>query len=169
MELGGAEKSTNLMESTWTKAAIVRRKFKAGKKRQKDLEYDLERAILEARILFIEFRAAMLKEGIPTSARYARAALVLMTPDESDVNRVSALSVPRDLDGLPELADRAARLERAEKVVPLGVAIWQRDPEAGEQVAWVHPWRVNQRAQQAAKAAEKAFVASEGKDTNAEF
>ncbi len=163
------EKSANPMVDTWTPAATVRRAFRAGPKRKTDLEYDLESAILHARILLIEFRAAMLKAKITTTGEDVRAALVLMTPETAESNQVHLLSMPRQLEDLPELSTKAARLEKAYNVVPLGVAIWQRDRKAGASTTWIHPWLVDQRAQRAANAAQKAFVASEGKETKVTF
>ena len=155
------------MASTWTKAAKVRRAFKAGRQRQKDLKYDCERAVLEARILNIEIRKAMIQAGI-TTGDDAKVALVLMTPDSAKINRVYVLTIPRDIAGLPEVAAKAAKLEKAEKAVPLGVAIWQRDREAydpselksGIEV-WMHLWLTSERALCASAEALKAFFNEE--------
>ncbi len=163
-------KNTNPMAATWTKAALVRRAFKAGPKRKTNLEYDRENAILHARILFLEFRVAMGKAGITTTAEDVRAALVLMTPESATSDQVHLLSMPRELEDLPGLSAKMAKLEKAEKVAPLGVAIWQRDREAGDTAVWLHPWLVvGPRAQRAAIAAQKAFDASGGKETKGTF
>ncbi len=123
----------NLMAGTWTKAATVRRKFKAGPPRRKDLEYDMERAVIECRILFIQIRKEMLQAGIMSDD--ARVALVLMTPVwKEGVGRVHVLPVPRKLDGIPGLYAAAAKLENSEKVVPAGVAFWMKDREDGNSI-----------------------------------
>ena len=154
---------SNPMASTWTKAASIRRKFKAGPPRRNDLVYDCERAALQGYMLFLEIRKAMQAE-IPTGAKDIRAALVLMTPE----NLVYLLAIPK-LEGLPALSAKAMQLERTEKTVPVGVAVWQRDREAQEDVVWVQPWLVNPQAERAAREAQKAFKASEGKDTKISF
>jgi hypothetical protein len=163
--------ATNPMAATWTKAGKVRRLFKAGKPRQKDLTYDSERAILEARIVFVEIRKAMMQAEIRTVGEDVRAALVLMTPDNAKVDRVYLVPIPRGLEALSELSAKVAKHEKAEGVVPLGVAIWQKDSEADDSVdVWVQPWLVETpRAKQAAIAARKAYEESEGEETETLF
>jgi hypothetical protein len=163
------EKNLNPMSATWTKAGKVRRAFKAGRQRQKDLRYDSERAILEARILLIEIRRAMLEAEIFKYGEDVRAALVLMTPDDAKADTVYILQMPRKLEDLPELSAKVAKHEKAEKAVPLGVAIWQRDREANHSDVWIQPWLVNPRAALAAIAARKAFIESEGRETKSTF
>jgi len=161
----------NLMAGTWTKAATVRRKFKAGPPRRKDLEYDMERAVIECRILFTQIRKEMIQAGIFTSED-SRVALVLMTPDTdtAEVGRVHVLPVPRKLEGIPELGAKAVRLEKSEKVVPAGVAFWQKDREADNSVeVWIQPWLTSSRAARALDAARKAFKDSDGKETHSTF
>jgi hypothetical protein len=154
----------NLMAATWTKAAKVRRVLKAGRQRQKDLAYDTERAVIECRLLFNRIRAEMLEAGI-TTVEDVRVALVLMT-----LREVYLFQVPRDFSRLPTMYEQAAILERNENAVPVGAAIWQRDPEAGDSVeVWVQPWLVNPRAVLAAAEARKAFLDSDGRDTKSAF
>jgi|SRR5579872_464289 len=163
--------ATNPMAETWTKAGKVRRLFKAGKPRQKDLSYDSERAILEARIIFLEIRRAMIQAEIKTVGEDVRAALVLMTLDNAKVDRIYLLPIPRRLEDLSELSTKVAKHEKAERVVPLGVAIWQKDREADDSVdVWVQPWLVETpRAKQAAIAARKAYEGSGGTQTESPF
>jgi hypothetical protein len=162
--------ATNRMADTWTKAGKVRRLFKAGKPRQKDLQYDSERAILEAQVVFLEIRKAMLQAEIKTVGEDVRAALVLITPDNAKVDRVYLVPIPRRLEDLSELSAKVAKLEKAESVVPLGVVIWQKDREADDSVdVWVQPWLVNPRAALAASEARKAFKIAGGKETDSTF
>jgi hypothetical protein len=163
--------SKNLMAKTWTKAGMVRRRFKAGKPRQKDLVYDCENAAMHGYMLLLEVRKAMLEEGITTGTEDVRAALVLVTPDSAKVNRIYLLAIPPRLANLPSLAAKASQLERREKVVPLGVAVWQRDREpTDEQIVWIQQWLVEgPRAELASREAQKAFKISEGKETETAF
>ena len=50
----------NLMASTWTDAAKVRRAFNAGPRRKSDLKFDdIEEAVLAAYTSFLDLRKAM--------------------------------------------------------------------------------------------------------------
>lgn len=170
MKTEQTSRAENPMAATWTRAATVRRAFKTGRKRQNDLEYDMERAVIECRILFINIRKAMLDAGITTTAEDVKVALVLMTPDAAKTDAVFLLTVPRNIEGLPELYAKASALEGKKKVVPLGVAIWQRDREASKSIdVWVQPWLTNARAARAAIEARKAFEGSDGEETNSKF
>ncbi len=159
----------NPMAATWTKAATVRRMFKAGRQRQNDLLYDSEEAILQGRISFLQIRKAMLAAGIATTADDLRAALVLMTPEGAESNEVYVLPIPRELAKLPELSVKVTKLEKSEKAVPLGLVFWQRDREAEDSDVWVQPWLVNPRAAAATIAARKAYGESRGNATTSTF
>lgn len=158
----------NLMASTWTAAAKVRRKFKAGRQRQNDLKYDTERAILEARIVLIEIRREMLEAGIKTAGEDVNVGVILMSPDGAESDHVFVLPMPRKLEGIAALSTKIARCLDG-TVVPVGVAIWLRDREAGDADVWVQPWLVNTRAARAAIVAQKAFKESEGGATDRAF
>jgi len=139
-----AEKSENLMASTWTPAAIVRRKFKAGPRRKVDLKLDVERAFLECRILYTELRDAMIEAGIRTGANDVSVGLILMTPAGTAKNRfVKVLPVGGNMEVLAQQARKADQLEKRHGVLPIGVAFWQRDREAGQDETWVRSWRLD--------------------------
>ena len=164
------EKSTNLMASTWTKAAKVRRAFKAGKKRQKDLVLTPERAMLEGYMLLRDIQKAMSEAGL--SEKDVQAALVLMTTDSSGTDLIYAAKIP-EMKYLPELYGKLRKLEKEGHWVPLGVALKQfdreaydaRDPKSGA-VVWDQPWLMNPRAARALIAARNAIAEDrEGKGT----
>jgi len=160
----------NPMAKTWTKAGLVRRRLKAGKPRQKDLVLSAEEAVLQGYGLLLAARKAMLEEGITTGAEDLKAALVLMTPEKAKVSEVQVLGIPREFASLPRLHAKATQLERTEKLVPLGIAFWQRDRETDDEpTVWVQQWLVNPRAEQATREARKALEKSAGKDTQAAF
>ena len=158
----------NLMASFWTPAAKVRRKFKAGRQRRTDLVYDSERAILEARIVLLEIRREMLEAGIKTTGEDVNVGLILMSPEGAESDHVFVWPMPRKLEGIAALSTKIARCLDG-TVVPVGVAIWLRDREAGDADVWVQPWLVNARAARAAIVAQKAFKDSKGSATNKPF
>jgi hypothetical protein len=166
-------KTENLMAGTWTKAAKVRRAFKAGPRRKTDLVYDTEEAVLQGYIALLEFRKEMVQAEIFTSADDVKAALVLMSSDpETNAGAVHLLAIPRAIKNLPDLSSKAERLSKRGATVPLGVAFWQRDREQDTKkgkTVWIQPWLVNPCAARAAMAAQEAFEESNGQETNASF
>lgn len=159
------EKSANLMAETWTKAAKVRRAFKAGKKRQKDLLLTPERAMFGGYIRLIEIRKAMAEVGLPASD--VQAALVLMTTDNAGADLIYATPLP-ETKRLPELSGKLKKLEKEGKWVPLGIVIQQRDREACDPkdpksigAMWVEPWLTGPRAVRALTAARNAIAKGE--------
>jgi hypothetical protein len=163
----------NLMAVTWTKAAKVRRAFKAGPRRKTDLVYDTEQAVLQSYVELLELRKEMAQAEIFTSAEDVKAALVLMSSHaEFNAGVVSLLAIPRTIKNLPELSSKAERLSKKGAMVPLGEAFWQRDRDADSKkskTVWVQPWLVNPRAVRAAIAAQEAFEESNGEETNETF
>jgi hypothetical protein len=161
------------MAATWTKVSKVRRAFKAGPPRKKDIEYEIEEAVLQGYSALLEIRKAMVQAEILTSAEDVKAALVLMTSSpESNAGLVSLLAIPRTIKNLPGLSSEAEKLAKKGAMVPLGVAFWQRDREAdpkNSKAVWVQPWLVNPRALRAAIAAREAFEESDGEETNNTF
>ena len=159
-------RKSNPMQSTWTKASKVRRAFKAGKPREKDLIFDVETAVLTCRWLFIEIRKERSVAGIKKWAEDVQVALVLVTPESSKADRAYILPIPQGLEGLPALNEEAEKLERTHRVIPLGAAFWQRDRDAADEVdTWVQLWLTGPRAARASDAARKAFKESDGKET----
>jgi hypothetical protein len=159
----------NLMSSTWTKAAKVRRAFKAGRQRQKDLIYSMERAVIECRIVFLSIRKATVDAGI-FGGEDVKVALACMTPEGSELNTVYLLPLARGIDGLAGTYAKAERLEKEENVVPLGVVLWQRDREANDAIdVWVQSWLVGPRATLASNVARGAFEKSPDQETRATF
>jgi hypothetical protein len=132
----------NLMASTWTKAAVVRRKFKAGPRRQRDIEYDVERALLECRILYTELRNAMVTAGIKTGAVDVSVGIILTAPPDAEIRFVEVLSAGGDMEAFAKQAMKAAWLEKQHKVFPIGAAFWQRDRESGTGEVWIRSWRL---------------------------
>lgn len=162
MELGRVEKSTNLMAGTWTKAAKVRRSFKAGRPLQKDRVLTTTKAIHEACILLDDLRNAMRQSGL--SADDVQAALVLVTPETPGLeDAVYVLPVPQPKK-LPDLFANVAKVEKTGEVLPLGIAVKQRDHEAYDPkdpksgaVVWVQPFLTGPRAVAALKHARDLF------------
>jgi hypothetical protein len=157
--------SRNLMASTWTKAGMVRRAFKAGKPRQKDLLLTPKRAMFEGYILLSEIQDAMSKAGL--SANDVQAALVFMTQDSPGADLIYVAPIP-ETKQLPELYSKVKKLEKDGGWVPLGIAVKQVDREAYEPkdprsgaVVWVQPWLTNPRAARALLKARSAFAEGE--------
>jgi len=156
--------SKNPMASTWTKAAKVRRAFKAGRQRQKDRVLTPVKAIYEVCILLDDLRTAMDEAKLPVED--VGAALVLVTPETPDrENLVYVLRVPEP-KRLPELFSEVAKLEKPGKILPLGVAVWQRDREIQDPekqgVVWVQPFLTGARAEKALLEARKVFTEGRG-------
>ena len=141
-------KAENLMASTWTPASMVRRKFKAGPPRKRPLEIDVERAFLECRILYADFRDAMLEAGIKTAKDDVAVGVVLMTPPDGDKQFVTVLPVGGDMEALAVQARKADRLQKRHSVIPIGVAFWQRDRAAKQDEQWVRAWRIDSHSAQ---------------------
>ncbi len=158
--------TSNPMAATWTKAALVRRAFKAGPPRRKDLVLAPTRAMFEGCILLNGLQVAMRDAGL--SEKDVQAALILMSPPGGDADLVNILPIP-ETKRLPELYAKVKKLE-AEGWLPLGAAIKQidreaydpKDPKSGA-VMWVQPWLTNPRATRALFAARAAF--GEGSET----
>lgn len=157
------EKSANLMAGTWTKAAKVRRAFKAGRQRQNDLLLTPRRAMFEGYILLHEIQDAMREAGL--SENDVQASLVLMTTEPSEgSDLICVLPIP-ETKRLPQLYGKLRKLETEERWVPLGIAIQQldreaydpRDPKSGA-VVWVQPWLANPRAARALITARNAIA-----------
>lgn len=156
------------MAATWTKAGTVRRAFKAGRQRQKDLILTPTKAMFEGYILLTDIQAAMTNAGL--SAKDVQVALVLMTQDSSGTDLIYVLPIP-ETKRLPELHGKLKRLEKEGGWVPLGVAIKQLDHEARDPedpksgaVAWVQPWLTNPRAARALIEARSAMAAEDIKE-----
>lgn len=164
-------KTENLMASTWTQAALVRRAFNAGPRRKFDRTFDdLEDAVLAAYVSFLDLRKEMKKAGIPAPARDVRAAMVLMTATYEgrpfNAGVVTLLAIPDTLKGLPELLREAERYTKKGAMAPIGMVFWQRDkdPRAKKSATvWVQSWRVDPRLQRAADAARTAFEEADGR------
>jgi hypothetical protein len=147
----------NLMASTWTKAALVRRKFKAGRQRQKDREITPLVAIHEACILLDDLRNAMREQSLPVED--VRVALVLMVPNAApDRDLVHVIWVPEP-EELPGLFQRVAGVGGA---LPLGLGVWQRDREASEAVVWTQAFLTGPDAVKALIEARKRLANDEG-------
>lgn len=162
-------KTGNLMASTWTEAAKVRRAFNAGPRRKSDLKFDdIEEAVLAAYTSFLDLRKEMKRAGLPQ--RDVRAALVLMTAfyEGPPINGgvVTLLAIPDTLVTLSDLLKETERRTKSGAMAPLGLAFWQRDKDSKAKVSknvWVQSWRVDPRVQRAADAARQAFEESDGK------
>jgi hypothetical protein len=139
------------MEKSLTAAASVRRSFKAGPPRRKDLCLTPARAVVEAWALCDELQTTMRRLGL--SKGDVHAALVLLTPNTTNEREdtIHVYPVP-DMAGLPALYEKVMELQAGTavspfgaNVFPLGVVFKQFDREAehsqGPEV-WVHPWLV---------------------------
>jgi hypothetical protein len=137
----------NLMASTWTKAAKVRRKFSAGRKREKDRIITPIVAIHEACILLDDLRNAMRGAGLPVDD--VRAALILVAPNaEPGLDWVHVLWVPEP-GKLPDLFQRAANVAATGARLPLGLGVWQMDREANDVAVWIQPFLTGPHAAKA--------------------
>ena len=74
---GGQPKEKNLMAVTWTESAKVRRVFKGGAPRKRDLVLSPSAALLEGAMVFHSLQAAMREAGLPEDD--VRVSLVLVT------------------------------------------------------------------------------------------
>jgi nitrate reductase NapAB chaperone NapD len=153
----------NLMESTWTPAAKVRRAFKAGPKRRKDKELNTVEAVFEAGMLLHKLRMAM--EMADERSDDVQAALVLVTPPDRE-NAVHVLPVPQHKRFSTLFAD-VERLEKLGKVIPLGMVFRQRDRKAEDMSVWTEPFLTGHRAESALRQSEKIFA--EGKAGKSAF
>lgn len=150
----------NPMAATWTKAAKVRRALKAGRPLRKDREVTPRVAIHEGCILLEKLREAMREAELPEED--VRAALVLMAPHY--VAERDAVHVLRIVESeeLPALFRRVVEIENSERVMTLGLGIWQRDREAESTAGWIQPFLTGQRAANALAKARKVLVECEG-------
>jgi hypothetical protein len=160
-------KSANLMAGTWTKAAKVRRAFKAGRQRQKDLLLTPERAMFEGYILLREIQTAMRDAGLPEAD--VQTVLVLMTTDTSGADLIYAAPIP-ETKQLPVLYRKLKKLEKEGQWIPLGIVVQQLDREEKDPkskgAVWVEPWLTGPRAVRALIAARGAVSDNrEGKST----
>jgi hypothetical protein len=162
----------NPMAGTWTKAAKVRRVFKAGARRQKDRVLTPIAAIHEACILLDNLRNAM--QAAKLSANDVQAALILVTPETPHMDFVYVLPIPQP-EKLPELFAKVAKIEG--KILPLGIAVRQigrepndlkdpKDPKSGA-VVWVQPFLTGPRAERALLKARQVFA--DGKEAKSTF
>ena len=139
----------NLMEATWTKAAKVRRAFKAGKKRQKDLVLSPRRAVLEAYSALHELRAAMASAGL--AEEDANAALVFLGGEAKHL--VTPLPPP---EHIPKPYSKARAMEAQGGWIPIGLVLHQQDREAfrpddpkSGAFLWAQQWVMSDRATRA--------------------
>jgi hypothetical protein len=163
----GMAKQKNPMAGTWTKAAKVRRAFKAGRQRQKDRVLTPIAAVYEACILLDDLRNAMADAGLERDD--VRAALVLMTPETQDREHVVyVLRMPQP-NQLPSVFAELEKIEKPGKILPLGLAVWQRDRELEDTpgVVWAQPFLTGDRATRALRRAGELF--RDGKDGHANF
>ena len=154
------------MAATWSRAAKVRRAFKAGRTLRKDRILTSTMAIHEACILQERLRAAMAEAGL--AAEDARVALVLMVPNyvpERDAVHVLRIPDPKDLPGLFR---RVEEIEEEGRVQTLGLGVWQRDHETGTQAGWVQAFLTGDRAARAMARAKKILVEKEGGESAAD-
>jgi hypothetical protein len=152
--------TTNPMAATWTEAAKVRRAFKAGRRLKKDRELTPTVAIHEACILLEKLRNAMHEAAQPVED--VRASVVLMVPNyvpERDAVHVLRISESAQLPGLFR---RAEEIDAADRVLTLGLGVWQNDRETGSAVGWIQPYLIGQRAANAMRKAQKVLMESEG-------
>ena len=161
-------KKGNLMAATWTKAAVVRRAFKSGRQRQKDLLLTPTRAILEGSIVLHELQTAMRDAGLLEED--AKAALVFVS-DAGSSDLIYVAPLP-EVEGLANLSGKIKALQGVWR--PLGLVFWQRDREAeipgdpkSGAVGWVQPWLTDQRSARALIAARD--VVSKGQDGQQSF
>jgi hypothetical protein len=148
------------MAATWSKAAKVRRAFKAGRTLSKDRILTSTMAIHEGCILQERLRAAMVEADLP--AEDVRVALALMVPNYVPVrDAVHVLRIPEPAD-LPGLFRRVQEIEDDGQVQTLGLGVWQRDRETGDASAWVQAFLTGARAANGIAKARKILVEKQG-------
>lgn len=130
---------TNLMSSTWTEAAKVRRLFKAGKPRTKDRVLTPDVAIFETCIMLDDIRSEMQRVGL--LADDVRAYLVVSSEPRSGgemvLGQIILIPPPKKL---PEVFHKVEAI-RSPRM--LGIIFHQRDrdPKAKAPFTlWVHPF-----------------------------
>ncbi len=163
------EKSENLMASTWTDAARVRRAFNAGPRRKTDREFDdLEDAVLTAYRSYRDIRREMKNAGL--SERDTRAAFVLVTAAYAGApfngGHAMMLPIPDAIKGLPGLLKDAEKWANKGEMIPLGVVFWQRDRDERAKESksvWIQSWRVDPRLLRAANAVRDEFGELDGR------
>ena len=157
METGkGQSQKTNPMAGTWTKAAQVRRAFKAGPPRKKDYVLTPAQAILQGAMALLDIQTAMREAGLPEED--ANVSLVLMpaTPASGNDPYMDDVSVIEPLT-IEELSKSYENVKALKGVwLPAGLKYWQLDRELpalsnkpGQPDAWTHRWLVNDRARKA--------------------
>lgn len=150
----------NPMAATWTKAARVRRAFKAGRPLRKDRILSATMAIHEACMLQERLRAAMGEADLPVED--ARTALVLMVPNYvPERDAVHVLRVPEPGD-LPGLFRRVEEIGETGRVQTLGLGVWQKDRETESNVGWIQPFLTGTRAVNGMAKARRILVETEG-------
>ena len=155
----------NPMAATWTKAAKVRRAFKAGRPLRKDRVLSPTMAIHEACILQERLRAAMGEADLPVED--VKTALVLMVPNyvqERDAVHVLRIPEPGEL---PELFRRVEEIDETGGSDP-GAGVWQMDRETGSAEGWIQPFLTGARAASGMAKARKILLECEGGESLAE-
>ncbi len=156
----------NPMAATWTKAAKVRRTFKAGRALRKDRILSPTMAIHEACILQERLRAAMVEAELPVED--VRTALVLMVPNYvPERDAVHVLRIPEPAN-LPGLFRRVEEIDETGRVQTLGLGVWQKDREIGNAVGWIQPFLIGARAGNGMTKARKILMDSEGGESRFE-
>jgi hypothetical protein len=151
------------MAGTWTKAAQLRREFKAGRPRLTDLVLTPTTAILEACISLNGLQTAMKAAGL--SEDDVQGVLVLMTPNFPEGRDQTHLYAIPDISGLPALYKKVMALMEAAEVIPLGVLFKQIDRDAANPkdaksgaFVWAQPWRVGLRESRALLASRDRYA-----------
>jgi hypothetical protein len=148
------------MAATWSRAAKVRRAFKAGRSLRKDRILTPTVAIHEACILLERLRAAMGEAELLFED--ARVSVVLMVPaylPERDAVHVLRIPEPGELPGLFR---RVEEIEETGRVQTLGLGVWQMDRETGNTAGWIQPFLTGARAVNGMAKAQRILAETEG-------
>jgi hypothetical protein len=148
------------MAATWTKAAKVRRAFKAGRPLRKDRILSPTMAIHEACMLQERLRGAMHEAGLPVED--VRTALVLIVPNyvpERDAVHVFRIPEPGDLPGLFR---RVEAVDETGRVQTLGLGVWQKDRETESNAGWIQQFLTGSRAANGTVKAQRILLDTEG-------
>ena len=145
----------NLMASTWTKAALVRRAFKSGRPRKVDLRLHWKKALLQGLIAQEDIQNAMRDQEL--AAEDVRVSLVLISADlKSGARQAHVWRLPMTLEDVPPIAERIEFLELTERIEAPGLIFLQRDRELETQIPgrfnqeiWTERWLMGEDAQAA--------------------
>jgi hypothetical protein len=151
-----AERNVNPMAGTWTKAGLVRRKFRAGPSQRKDRILAPVKAVFETCMLLDDIREKMRDAGLDPSDVHAA-----MVVEDSRFRYLLKVPEPKRV---PELLNA---VESINDPVIVGLIFVQLDREVEDPkkaaATWVHPFRVGPNAERSLAAGIQMLNSKTGK------